>query len=684
MQAKTFAVALAGNPNVGKSTLFNALTGLRQHTGNWAGKTVENARGQYRFQGKAYELTDVPGAYSLSTRSLEEEEALSRLVSERADAVIVVCDATSLLRSLHFALQVCEMSERIILCVNLIDEAEKNGLQLDLALLEKRIGVPVVGVSARNKRGLHALKCAVEQVCMERIAPCPPSIPYPAALMESVERIAPLVCRGDDENHKLAYWRALRLLAQEKSFLDTAGLSGVLQRERDRLFDLGYTKTRLQSDITHAVYACAEKLLDGVIVSTDKHAACKQTRIDRILTRRLVGIPIMLLLLFVVFFVTIAGANVLSDRLMGLFTLLGDWMRRALTALRMPPFLLGLLLDGVYRTLTWVAAVMLPPMAIFFPLFTLLEDLGYLPRAAFNLDASFRRCGGCGRQALTMCMGLGCNVAGVACCRIIDSPRERLVAILTNVFVPCNGRFPTLITMITLFLVAGRGGVTAGLSGALLLTLTVLVGVGMTFACSKLLSATLLSGAPSVFTLELPPFRKPQIGRVIVRSVFERTLFVLSRAVCVAAPAGLLIYLLANVSLGGATPLAYLIRALEPIGRLLGMDGTILTAFVLGLPANEIVLPLAAMSYSSAGALMDVSNLSAFGDMLRLNGWTIKTAICCMLFMLFHWPCAATIQAIRRETGSMKWTLVSIALPSAVGTACCLMVNAAFALFGGG
>ena len=295
----------------------------------------------------------------------------------------------------------------------------------------------------------------------------------------------------------------------------------------------------------------------------------------------------MLLGLFAVLYLTMAGANVPSALLSEALSAFEGTLAAACAAIGMAPWLEGALVTGMYRTLAWVVSVMLPPMAIFFPLFTLLEDLGYLPRVAFNLDNRFRRCAACGKQALTMCMGLGCNAAGVIGCRIIDSPRERLIAILTNAFVPCNGRFPMLTAVIAMFFAGAAGS----LGAALLLAAAIVLSVAATFAASRLLSRTLLRGVPSSFTLELPPYRRPQVGRVLVRSVFDRTLFVLARAASVAAPAGLLIYALANIAPGGVTLLARLSGALDPLGRLLGLDGVILMAFLLGLPANEIVIP---------------------------------------------------------------------------------------------
>ena len=401
----------------------------------------------------------------------------------------------------------------------------------------------------------------------------------------------------------------------------------------------------------------------------------RDRKLDAILTGRRFGYPAMLLLLLFVFWLTISGANLPSAWLSVAFSFLECKLSALLLYLQAPNWLHDLLVLGIFRVLSSVVAVMLPPMAIFFPLFTILEDSGYLPRIAYNLDRPFKRCGACGKQALTMCMGFGCNAAGVVGCRIIDSPRERLIAVLTNSFVPCNGRFPAMISLICIFFVGISGGVFASFASALLLTAVILLGVGMTLFASRLLSKTLLRGVPSSFALELPPYRRPQIGKVIVRSVFDRTLFVLGRAVSVAAPAGLIIWVLANVRAGDATLLAHMTHTLDPIGRVLGIDGVILSAFILALPANEIMLPLAVMSYSASGILAETGGTAELAALLGGCGWTAKTAVCVLVFSLLHWPCSTTIITVKKETGSALAALASALLPTAVGALVCIIIN---------
>ncbi|MDN5346593.1 MAG: ferrous iron transport protein [Clostridia bacterium] len=433
-------------------------------------------------------------------------------------------------------------------------------------------------------------------------------------------------------------------------------------------------KEELQERIVKAIYRQAEAI-SGRVVSRHPGWACDwDRRIDDVVTSRLTGFPLMLLLLGVVFWVTIVGANYPSEILAALLFGLEDPLSFLFDYTGAPQWLCGMAVQGVYRTVAWVVSVMLPPMAIFFPCFTLLEDLGYLPRAAFNLDGLFKRAGTQGKQGLTMCMGFGCNAAGVTACRIIDSPRERLIAILTNNFVPCNGRFPTLIALATLFF-AGSLSTSLSFMATAVVTTLVLLGVTVTLLVSYLLSKTLLRGLPSSFVLELPPYRMPQVGRVIVRSIFDRTIFVLGRAVTIAAPAGAVIWLLANNSIGGQNILKGMANFLDLPARFLGLDGYILTAFILGLPANEIVLPILLMGYLAQGTLVEPANFQDLGNLLVAYGWTPVTAFCFMLFSLLHYPCGTTIWTIYKETKSFKWTIAGVLIPLAVAVIVCGLVN---------
>ena len=638
-------VALAGNPNVGKSTVFNALTGSRQHTGNWSGKTVSNAYGTMRCSGKQLTLVDLPGTYSLRARSEEERAARGFLAAGEADAVILVADATCLERNLILTLQVLEITPRAVLCLNLMDEARKKRIRIDTAALERELGIPVVPCAARRGRGLPELTQAVCRVLAQDRPPSAAAIRYPDIIENAVQR----------------------------SGLPRAAALDALVHEPPS----GMTAEQMDDMITAAAALRAEEI-SLTCVQVPEAACARDRQIDRILLSRRWGVPLMLLLLAAVFYITLSGANApsawLGEHLLGLAAPLAA----GLSALGLPPLAVSLLTDGLWRVLATVVSVMLPPMAIFFPLFTLLEDAGYLPRIAFQLDHAFQKAHACGKQCLSMCMGFGCNACGVTGCRIIDSPRERLIAVLTNSFAPCNGRFPLLIFLCSAFFAGSAAG------GALLLTLVIAGSVGLTLAVSRLLSVTVLRGVPSSFTLELPPYRMPQIGKVIVRSVFDRTLFVLGRAVAVAAPAGALIWLLANLTVGEISIFSHLTAFLDPFARLFGLDGVILLAFLLGFPANELVMPLMMMGYLAAGTLTDITDLASFHTLLLANGWTLDTALCTLIFAVAHWPCSTTCLTIWKETRSVKWTLTAFALPTAVGLTLCLLIHTVCSLPGFG
>ena len=684
-------VALAGNPNVGKSTVFNALTGMNQHTGNWPGKTVSNAQGYCKTENNSYILVDIPGTYSLMAHSAEEEVARNFICFGEPDAVVVVCDATCLERNLNLVIQTVEICKNTVVCVNLLDEARRKGIKLDLKKLSERLGVPVVGTVAQKKKTLTELMKTLDKLPLNT-SDNAIRVRYPDIIEEAVGIIEDAL-NGMDCKRLDKRWLGLKLLENDpqlesqlklylgSDFLENDALKAAAVNAAQKLRFCGVRGDKLKDMIVSSIVLTAEKICDGIVTYSGSGYRSADRKIDSVLTSRWGGYPVMLLLMAFVFWLTISGANYPSELLSkGLFAV-QDMLSDLFMKLGAPEWLHGALVMGVYRVLAWVVSVMLPPMAIFFPLFTLLEDSGYLPRVAYNLDRPFKRCCACGKQALTMCMGFGCNAAGVVGCRIIDSPRERLLAILTNNFVPCNGRFPTIITVIAMFFVGSAAGVFSSVLSAVLLTAVIVLGILMTFLSTKLLSKTVLKGVPSSFTLELPPYRKPQIGKVIVRSVFDRTLFVLGRAAAVAAPAGLIIWLAANITVGDNSILQLCANFLDPFARLMGLDGVILIAFILGFPANEIVVPIIIMAYTANGSLKELPGIFVMKNLLAANGWTWITAICFLIFCLMHWPCSTTLITIKKETGSFKWTALAAVLPTLFGIALCILFNLTAKMF---
>lgn len=602
-----FVIGLVGNPNVGKSSVFNGLTGLHQHTGNWPGKTIENSYGTYQYEDKKCLLVDLPGTYSLDSYSKEEEVTKEFVDSNEYDGIIVVVDATSLERNLNLTLQILERTKKVVICVNLLDEARKKGIDIDLDKLSEILGVPVVGTIATKKKTLDKLK------------------KYTNFMLE----------KNNDE---------------------------VIQKES-----------------AEEISKQAQKISE-VVISKKESEYERDRKLDKILTSKKFGIPIMIAMLGVIFWITIVGANYPSEFLNSIFEIGKEYLRKFLEYCCFPQFLNNMLIDGVYQTVTWIISVMLPPMAIFFPLFTLLEDLGVLPRIAFNLDNFFRKAGTCGKQALSMCMGFGCNAAGVVGCRIMRSTRERLIAIVTNSFVPCNGRFPFLITIASIFFAGCFGGFAGSLISTITVLFIIIFGIFLTLFVSKILSKTLLKGESEGFILELPPYRKPQIGNILVRSIFDRTLFVLGRAISVAIPAGFTIWILANVQISGMSMLSHIAYFFDPLAKIMGLDGYILTAFIFGIPANEIVLPIILMMYMNEGVLVDLSDVTQIGSILMQNGWTILTAINVMIFTLLHFPCMTTLMTIKKETGSAKWTWISFAIPTICGIIVCIFTNLVYVI----
>jgi ferrous iron transport protein B len=713
-----FVVALAGNPNTGKSTVFNALTGLRQHTGNWPGKTVTRAEGGFLYGSRTYKIVDLPGTYSLLATSVDEEVARDFLLFGRPDVTVVVLDACRLERNLNLALQVLEITDRVVVCLNLMDEARRHRLHVDAERLARELGVPVVPAAARRNEGLGELLRQIDAMATGQAACRPRRLAGPSPhLQQIIETLADEVRRAFPGVAN-ARWVALRLLDGDQRLLDAVrtgglgnlsadkspdeagraaapphGAAAVLAKAEELRWRAG---PRFHQSVAEAIYTEAAAIADGVVRRDETRPARDwDQRLDRILTSRWTGYPIMIAMLAIVLWITVAGANYPSEWLSQLLLQeIHPLLKAGAAWLHLPWWLDGLLIDGMYLATAWVVSVMLPPMAIFFPFFSLLEDFGYLPRVAFNLDKTFRRCGAHGKQALTMCMGFGCNAAGVVATRVIDSPRERLLAIVTNNFSLCNGRWPTQILMATIFVGALVPAYLSGLVAAAAVVGVALLGVAATFGAAWLLSQTMLRGEASSFHLELPPYRPPRLLQTLYTSLIDRTVFVLWRAIVFALPAGAVIWLVANVPVGGGTLADVLIQWLDPIGLFIGLNGVILLAYVIAIPANEIVIPTVLMLTvltakvsgvgEGAGVLFELDSWEDTARILRAGGWTALTGICLMLFSLLHNPCSTTIYTIWKETRSVKWTVTATAMPLALGFAVCFLVTQVWRLVAGG
>ncbi|WP_281638757.1 ferrous iron transport protein B [Capnocytophaga sputigena] len=690
-----YTIALAGNPNTGKSTVFNALTGLRQHTGNWPGKTVTRAEGSFSFHDQRYRIIDLPGTYSLLSTSEDEEVARDFILFGKPDVTVIVVDASRLERNLSLALQILEITDKAVLCLNLMDEARRHHITIDTRTLSRDLGIPVVATSARTKEGIPDLLFAIEEVVSGKFQTKKQT--YIDLPKENAEAIAELQSALSELNPELpnTRWLAMRLIEGDESVqkgVEEGTFSAENNPEKQsRVLRIANEYHEIlgdhyRNDLVEAIYAQATTLIDAS-VSTDFSARSFRVdrAIDRIVTHKIWGFPIMFLLLAGVLWITIIGANYPSQWLSDLFVgWLYPLLKDGANALHFPWWLSGFLIDGVYLATTWVISVMLPPMAIFFPLFTLLEDFGYLPRVAFNLDKLFRTAGAHGKQALTMSMGFGCNAAGVVATRIINSPREKLIAIITNNFSLCNGRWPTQILIATLFIGALVPKQWSSTVSMLAVIGIAVLGIAFSFLTSWLLSKTLLKGESSFFVLELPPYRPPRFFQTLYTSLIDRTLIVLWRAIVFAAPAGAVIWLICNLQIAQQPIALWLIQGLDPIGVFIGLNGVILLAYIVAIPANEIVIPTVLMLTTmvlgqtavgeGAGVLMEAST-SQVGVLLHAGGWTLLTAVNLMLFSLLHNPCSTTIYTIYKETQSKKWTLIATLLPVLYGIVVCFLVT---------
>jgi ferrous iron transport protein B len=674
MSEKRFVVGLAGNPNVGKSAIFNTLTGGRQHVGNWPGKTIERAEGDFRHGEWQIHLVDLPGTYSLAAQSPEEIVARDYILSDEPDVIVDIVDATCLERNLNLTLQSLELTGKVVVALNLMDEVRRQGWEIDTEALEEALGVPVIPTVAVEGEGLPELVEEVVAVAKGQLRTEPVSVDYGVTIEGYIQDLeADLDSLGIDGQSR---WLALRLLEDDPEIVqafqkgdlahfclreDAApaspeALRAVLRRAA-RLREATHPDARIE--IVRRRYELAHEVTHRVARHLRPMETSLTERMDRIITHRIWSCPIMLAILVGVLWITIQGANIPSSWLGSAFAWLAEVTRDLLLSINAPWWVVGSLVDGLIVGTGTVIAVMLPPMIIFFTAFNLLEDIGFIPRVAFNLDRLMRAVGSQGKHTLVAMMSFGCNVTGVLSSRIIEGPKDRIVAIVTAPLVLCNGRFGAGLALIILFF-GNR---------ALQMTLIYLfISVGAMLLATWILNRLLFRREPGGFVMELPPFRTPKWGQVIWRTLVHQVGHTMGRAIMIAAPATLLIWLLGNLPPGAAfeqTAIGQLVRVLAPLGQALGLTGEMLVALLFTLPAKEIVVSSLAMTYGLQSTLADSQ---AVLDYLAQT-WTTLVAFSFLTFYMLYLPCLVTVWAIWKETRSLKWTIVSLLLPLMMASA---------------
>jgi len=687
MSDKQIVVGLAGNPNVGKSAVFNTLTGGRQHVGNWPGKTIEQAEGNFRHGEWQIHLVDLPGTYSLAAQSPEEIVARDYILSDEPDVIVDVVDATCLERNLNLTLQSLELTDKVVVALNLMDEVRRQGWEIDTEALEKALGVPVIPTVAVEGKGLPELTEAIIAVAEGRRQTHPVLIDYGITIEGHVQDLeADLDSLGISGQSR---WLALRLLEDDpeivKAFQEgdlvhcclredaTPASPEALQallRRATRLREATHPDARIE--IVRRRYELAHEVTHRVAHHLRAEETSLTERLDRIITHRIWSWPIMLAILVGVLWITIQGANVPSSWLAGAFGWLAEVVRSFLLGINAPWWVVGSLVDGLIVGTGTVVAVMLPPMIIFFTAFNLLEDIGFLPRIAFNLDRLMRAVGSQGKHTLVAMMSFGCNVTGVLSSRIIESPKDRIVAIVTAPLVLCNGRFGAGLALIILFFG----------SRALQMTLLFLfISVGAMLLATWFLNRFLFRREPGGFVMELPPFRTPKWDQVIWRTLVHQVGHTMGRAILIAAPATLLIWLLGNLPPGAPfeqTAIGHLVRVLAPLGKQLGLTGEMLVALLFTLPAKEIVVSSLAMTYGLQSTLADSR---AILDYLAQT-WTTLVAFSFLTFYMLYLPCLVTVWATWKETRSLKWTVVSLLLPLVMASTITFLIYQGGSLLG--
>lgn len=648
-------ILLCGNPNVGKSSIFNILTQSNEHTGNWTGKTVECA--SKKIVGTNYTLIDLPGIYSLSSLSEEEVVARDMLLFGDYKKIIYVIDGEMLERNLNLLFQILEINKNIIICINMIDELKKKNIEINTKRLSEIFGVKVISVSTFDKTGIDELIN-----CLDSESYCTFNYYYDYEVESKIREVSKVLPKYYNNRYI-----SLSVLLKDKSIINTIkdryGIN-VESKNLDNIL-MNTNSEKMYDSVASKINTLSNIVMREVYKNNNKKSI---SFFDKIFSNKIIAIMIMIMILFTIFFLTIVVSNYPSELLSTLFSNVESFLYKVAIHLNIPTIIYEPLLFGVYRVVTFIISVMFPPLVIFFILFTYAEEIGILPRIAFNFDKVCNISGCHGKQCLTMCTGFGCNACAVVGSRIIDSKRDRLIAILTNSFIPCNGRFPLLIAVISMFLSNNK------IITSIYLCIFIIIAIVVSFLSSFILSKTLLKGYPGFFVLELPSYKKVKLKSIFKKAIIYKSLSILKKAIIVSIPCGIVLYIMSHVMINGSSLFLILSNYLNSIAKIIGLDGVILLAFFLALPANEIVLPIIIMGY------LGLSNVSLIGDYLSIknilvsNGWTVSTAISVIIFSIMHFPCGTTLSTIKSEVGT-KWMIYSFIIPLIFGVSILFIFN---------
>lgn len=650
-------ILLCGNPNVGKSSIYNILTHSHEHTGNWTGKTVELST--KKIVGTDYYLVDLPGIYSLSSLSEEENIAKMTMLFSDYKSIIYVVDATQIEKNLNLLFQILQINKNIILCINMIDELENKNIKLDTNILSNILGIKVIKFSTYKNIGYNELIEAIKEDNY-----CEYNYYYNEEIEKHINNISSYLPVGFNNRYM-----SISVLNKDEYLVkyvkERYGIN--LENNDVKNYIMNINSEEISDQISIKINTLSRIVTNEVFKKSGENSI---SLLDKIFSNKIYSIIMMTFIMFLIFLITITLANYPSDLLGELFNKFEYFIYKLCLNFNIPKVIYEPILFGVYRVVTFIISVMFPPLVIFFIMWTYAEESGILPRIAFNFDkiCSYSNCHG--KQCLTMCSGFGCNACAVVGARIMDNKRDRIIAILTNSFIPCNGRFPMIIAIITMFLVNSNNKILVSiyLCGFVILAMII------SFLISFILSKTILKGYPSFFVLELPEYKKVKLSKILKTSIVYKSLSILKKAILVSIPAGLIIWLLTNININNMSVFLIISNFLDKFAKIIGLDGNILLSFILALPANEIVLPIIIMGYLGNSNISLISDYIGIKSILLNNGWTVNTAICTILFSLMHFPCGTTLSTIKSEIG-YKWAFYSFIIPLITGIVFLLIYN---------